>query len=215
ASLDRMGAVRPQRGRGTARAADAGGHSMSAPLPPRGVVSLALSKEAMKFSAGHFTLFGPGKRERLHGHDYFVSATLRARVGDDYFVSATRRARVGDDGLCFDYGLLKRELMALCQDLDEYVLLPGESPLLRIERGGGQVVAVFGEQRIPFLESDVRVLPLANITLEELARWFLGRLLASCGEQFGAWGLECLELSVEAGPGQRAGMAWHAEEATP
>lgn len=174
---------------------------MSAPLPPRGVVSLALSKEAMKFSAGHFTLFGPGKRERLHGHDYFVSATLRARVGED--------------GLCFDYGLLKRELMALCQDLDEYVLLPGESPLLRIERGGGQVVAVFGEQRIPFLESDVRVLPLANITLEELARWFLGRLLASCGEQFGAWGLECLELSVEAGPGQRAGMAWHAEEATP
>lgn len=174
---------------------------MSAPMPPRGVVSLALSKEAMKFSAGHFTLFGPGKRERLHGHDYFVSATLRARVGDD--------------GLCFDYSLLKRELMALCQDLDEYVLLPGESPLLRIERGGGQVVAVFGEQRIPFLESDVRVLPLANITLEELARWFLGRLLASCGGQFGTWGLECLELSVEAGPGQRAGMAWHAEEATP
>lgn len=169
---------------------------MTGALPPRGTVTLALSKEAMKFSAAHFTLFGPGSRERLHGHDYFVSATLRARVGDD--------------GLCFDYGLLKRELMALCDDIDEYVLLPGASPLLRVERDGAQLVAVFGEERIPFLASDVRVLPLANITLEELARWFLGRLLQACGDRFGEWGLECLELQVEAGPGQRAGMAWHA-----
>lgn len=173
---------------------------MTSALPPRDTVTLALSKEAMKFSAAHFTLFGPGSRERLHGHDYFVSATLRARVGDD--------------GLCFDYAILKRELMALCDDVDEYVLLPGESPLLRVERDGAQLVAVFGEERIPFLASDVRVLPLANITLEELARWFLGRLLQACGDRFDAWGLQQLELFVEAGPGQRAGMAWHAEAGT-
>src|SRR3546814_10473734 len=47
-----------------------------------------------------------------------------------------------------DYALLKRELMALCSDVDEYVLLPGESPLLRVERDGTQLVAVFGEERI-------------------------------------------------------------------
>lgn len=169
---------------------------MSPGLPSRDTVLLAISKQAMKFSAAHFTLFGPGSRERLHGHDYFVSARLRARVGED--------------GLCFDYGILKRELMALCQDLDEYVLLPGESPLLRVERQDAQLHAVFGEERIPFLASDVRVLPLANITLEELARWFLGRLLEACGDRLGEWGVEWLELSVEAGPGQRAGMAWQA-----
>ena len=170
---------------------------MSAALPPRGSVTLKLAKQAMKFSAGHFTLFGPGSRERLHGHDYFVSARLRARVGED--------------GLCFDYGILKRHLMALCQELDEYVLLPGESPLLRIERKEDRVEALFGDERIPFLASDVRVLPLANITLEELARWFLGRLLAACGERFGEWGVAQLQLAVEAGPGQRAGVAWPAE----
>ena len=171
---------------------------MTGTLPPRGVVSLALSKQAMKFSAGHFTLFGPGSRERLHGHDYFVSATLQVRVGDD--------------GLCFDYAILKRELMALCQGVDEYVLLPGESPLLRIEPEGAQVHAMFGDERIPFLASDVRVLPLANITLEELSRWFLGGLLQACGDRFDAWGVRSLELFVEAGPGQRAGMAWRAED---
>lgn len=170
---------------------------MTGALPSRDTVMLALSKEAMKFSAAHFTLFGPGRRERLHGHDYFLSARLRARVGDD--------------GLCFDYGLLKRELMTLCGDLDEYVLLPGESPLLRIERDGGLVDAVFGDERIPFLASDVRVLPIANITLEELARWFLGRLLESCSDHFDEWGLQWLELAVEAGPGQRAGICWQAE----
>ena len=121
---------------------------MSPGLPPRDTVLLAISKQAMKFSAAHFTLIGPGSRERLHGHDYFVSARLRARVGED--------------GLCFDYGILKRELMALCQDLDEYVLLPGESPLLRIERKEDRVEALFGDERIPFLASDVQVLPLAR-----------------------------------------------------
>jgi 6-pyruvoyltetrahydropterin/6-carboxytetrahydropterin synthase len=169
---------------------------VSAALPPRDTVVLRLSKQAMKFSAGHFTLFGPGRRERLHGHDYRVSATLRARVGDD--------------GLCFDYGMLKRRLMALCEEVDEYVLLPGESPLLSVERDGARVHAVFGEERIPFLASDVLVLPVANITLEELARWFLGRLLESAA-QFDAWGVAWLEVSVEAGPGQRASMAWAAE----
>ena len=168
---------------------------MSPGLPPRDTVLLAISKQAMKFSAAHFTLFGPGSRERLHGHDYFVSARLRARVGED--------------GLCFDYGLLKRRLMALCQEVDEYVLLPGASPLLAIERDGALVHAVFGEERIPFLASDVLVLPVANITLEELARWFLGRLLEGRG-QFAEWGVEWLEVAVEAGPGQRASMDWHA-----
>ena len=166
-----------------------------ASLPPRDTVVLRLSKQAMKFSAGHFTLFGPGRRERLHGHDYRVSATLRARVGDD--------------GLCFDYGLLKRRLLALCTEVDEYVLLPGESPLLSIERDGGLVHAVFGDERIPFLAADVKVLPLANITLEELARWFLGRLLEERGN-FAEWGVQWLEVEVDAGPGQSARVDWQA-----
>ena len=162
-------------------------------MPPRDTVVLRLSKQAMKFSAGHFTVFGPGSRERLHGHDYRVSATLRARVGDN--------------GLCFDYAILKRQLMALCDEIDEYVLLPGESPLLAIEQQGAQLHAIFGDERIPFLASDVKVLPLANITIEELARWFLGRMLES-RERFPEWGVEWLEVSVDAGPGQRASMAW-------
>jgi len=162
---------------------------------PGQTITLRLAKENMKFSAGHFTIFGPGERERVHGHDFRVAVRVRARVGAD--------------GLCFDYGLLKRRIVALCRELNEWMLLPGESPLLRIERDGAFVHVVFGEERIPFLASDVQVLPLANISVEELARHFLGRLLEDRA-QVDAFGIEALEVEVASGPGQGASVQWEA-----
>ena len=158
-------------------------------------VVIRLDKENMKFSAGHFTIFGPGERERLHGHNFKVAVVLHARVGDN--------------GLCFDYGIYKREVVALCRELNEYFLLPGRSPLLSIETDGDAVVAVFGDERIPFLRGDVLVLPVANITLEELAGYLLGRLLGD-GAAIAAHGIEAMEVSVASGPGQDATRRWQA-----
>ncbi|MGN6112086.1 MAG: 6-pyruvoyl trahydropterin synthase family protein [Luteimonas sp.] len=160
---------------------------------PGQTVTLRLAKENMKFSAGHFTIFGPGSRERVHGHDFRVAVRVRARVGDD--------------GLCFDYGLLKRRIVELCRELNEWMLLPGESPLLRIERDGALLHAVFGEERIPFLAADVKVLPLANISVEELARWFQGRLLEDRA-QVEAFRIDALDVEVASGPGQGATVSW-------
>lgn len=160
---------------------------------PRQTITLRLAKENMKFSAGHFTIFGPGERERVHGHDFRVGVRVEARVGAN--------------GLCFDYGLLKQRIVEVCRELNEWMLLPGESPLLRIERDGALLHAVFGDERIPFLAADVKVLPLANISVEELARWFLGRLLEDRA-QVDAFGIEWLEVDVASGPGQGAAMSW-------
>jgi 6-pyruvoyltetrahydropterin/6-carboxytetrahydropterin synthase len=160
---------------------------------PGQTVTLRLAKENMKFSAGHFTIFGPGSRERVHGHDFRVAVRVRARVGDD--------------GLCFDYGLLKRRIVELCRELNEWMLLPGESPLLRIERDGALLHAVFGGERIPFLAADVKVLPLANISVEELARWFQGRLLEDRA-QVDAFRIDALDVEVASGPGQGATVSW-------
>ena len=93
-------------------------------------VAIRLDKETMKFSAGHFTIFGPGERERLHGHNFKVAVVLHACVGDN--------------GLCFDYGIYKQKLVALCRELNEYFLLPGRSPFLVIEEQEDGLVAVFG-----------------------------------------------------------------------
>ena len=37
--------------------------------------SIRLAKEDFKFSVAHFTIFGPGHAEPLHGHNYNVAAT--------------------------------------------------------------------------------------------------------------------------------------------
>ncbi|HET8818500.1 MAG TPA: 6-carboxytetrahydropterin synthase [Xanthomonadaceae bacterium] len=156
-------------------------------------VVIRLDKENMKFSAGHFTIFGPGERERLHGHNFKVAVVLHAGVGDN--------------GLCFDYGIYKRKVVALCRELNEYFLLPGRSPLLRVREEGDAVVAVFGDEHIPFLRSDVLVLPITNVTLEELAGYLLARLLEDA-QAIDAHGIDAIEVSVASGPGQDATRCW-------
>ncbi len=125
-------------------------------------VCLEYSDQDLNFSAGHFTIFAHDQRERLHGHNYLVQATLTLLVGND--------------GLNFDCRLYKDEIYQLCQQLHLAFLLPTQSPYLQIEDEGEYVNAYFNNERIPFLKKDVILLPLTNISIEELAHWFLVKL---------------------------------------
>lgn len=153
-------------------------------------VTIRLAKQNMKFSAGHFTIFSATERERLHGHNFTVEVDIEARM-------------LGN-GMCFDYGLYKDRVVALCRELNEWVILPTRSPHLRIEEDGDHVYAHFNGQRIPFLRSDVLLLPIANATLEEFAWWFLQRL-AEDGDALRAHAIDAIEVRVLSGPGQSAG----------
>lgn len=154
------------------------------------VVTIRLAKENMKFSAAHFTIFNATERERLHGHNFRVEADIEARM-------------LGN-GMCFDYGIYKDRIVALCRELNEWTILPTRSRYLRIEDAGEHVYAHFGGERIPFLRGDVLLLPIENATLEEFAHWFLQRL----GEDraaLRAHGIAAIEVRVFSGPGQSAG----------
>lgn len=151
-----------------------------------------LSKEYLNFSAGHFTLFSATERENLHGHNFQVRCAVTAVIGDD--------------GLAFDYGLLKRVLKDLCDQLDERVLLPQDSPHLRIEHQDGMVFAHFAAERIPFLKRDVLLLPIRNITIEELAPLLLTRLREQT--ELTAPAIRAIELGVSSGRGQWAFAQW-------
>ena len=115
---------------------------------------IEISKEYLNFSVGHFTIFSKSHRENLHGHNYRLAATIDAPV-----------ERVG---LTFDYNLIKKTIKALCDDIDEQVLLPSDSPYLDIEEDNDYVYALFNLERLPFLKRDVTVLPISNVTVEEL-----------------------------------------------
>jgi 6-pyruvoyltetrahydropterin/6-carboxytetrahydropterin synthase len=158
------------------------------------VTRIEICKEYLNFSAGHFTIFSSTERENLHGHNFQVRCTVSAAVGAN--------------GMAFDYVMLKRVLKSLCDDLDERLLLPEHSPYLRIERGDGMVVAWFDEQRLTFLERDVLLLPIRNVTIEELAALLLSRLRTR--SELLDQAIHAIDVGVSSGSGQWAWSVWEA-----
>jgi len=154
------------------------------------LATLIIDKQAHKFSAAHYTIFSATERERLHGHNYSVSARIVAPMGDN--------------GYAADYNVYKTRLGALCAELDEYLLLAGDSPHQSVEEAGACYRVRFAQEEMLFLRSDTRVLPIRNATVEEFSHYLLQQLLAACaGED-----LRELELCVASGPGQRGCARW-------
>lgn len=155
--------------------------------------SLEIHKDELAFCAGHFTIFSATEREHLHGHNYNVSVAFELEVGAN--------------GLSFDYRHYKRKLKALCDQIDSYFLLPGHSPHLTIEDSGDYLTAEFNQKKIPFLKEDVKVLPVTNVTIEELSHWFLQHVTADKHE-LKTHGIHAITIKVFNGPGQSSGASW-------
>lgn len=157
------------------------------------LASLDIHKEEFSFSAGHFTIFSATDREPLHGHNYNVSLTFQFDVNHE--------------GLSFDYRHYKMKMRALCKELNTYFLLPSKSPYLKLEEQGDYWIAHFNQKQLPFLKEDTVILPLSNVTIEELSHWFLEKLLENATdlEQHNIHGIT---VSVYNGPGQSSGASW-------
>ena len=152
--------------------------------------SVVVSKDYLKFAAAHFIAY-PGFREPLHGHNYQVSVRVEADLGPDGYV--------------LDFGLVKRLAHALCQELDERVLLPRTSDCLTITESADAVdVITAAGDRFRFPAADVRLLPIGHSSAEELAAYLLGRLRDALGAEAGGRGLVALEVGVAEAPGQVA-----------
>lgn len=157
------------------------------------ITRIELFKENFKFSSGHFTIFSATERENLHGHNFTLHAVFDAEVQEN--------------GMIFDYYLAKRFLEAECRELNEYFLLPAQSKHLRIEEDADYVYACFASEKIPFLRRDIRILPVENISVEELSHYFLQRFLAEfmAKNQFP---ISYAEIKVFSGPGQSGATVW-------
>lgn len=157
-------------------------------MPAPSLTTIEISKDYLHFNSAHFTIFSATEREDLHGHTFYVRAYVTSPVDDN--------------GLAFDYNILKSKIMALCDHLDEKVLLPDRSPHLTLADEDGYLIARYADERLPFLPRDVRILPVRNITVEELAPWFLEGLMADA--EVAAQNIHRLEIQVSSGPGQWA-----------
>ena len=152
--------------------------------------SVVVSKDYLKFAAAHFIAY-PGFREPLHGHNYQVSVRVEADLGADGYV--------------LDFGLVKRVAKALCDELDERIIVPERSDCLTIVVADDRVELTTAEgDRFRFPRADCAVVPVVHSSAEELAAYLLGRLRAALAAEAGGRGLAALEVGVAEAPGQVA-----------
>jgi 6-pyruvoyltetrahydropterin/6-carboxytetrahydropterin synthase len=138
---------------------------------------VTLAKPDFKFSVAHFTLFPGGEAELLHGHD--------------------------EHGLLVSFDTAKAAIRGACRALDGRVLVASGAAALDVRRLGGEVEIAFASRRYRFPAADVVELPLANTSIELLARWFWGELAPRVADPR----IDTLTVSVEETEGQSSSFS--------
>jgi 6-pyruvoyltetrahydropterin/6-carboxytetrahydropterin synthase len=129
-----------------------------------------VAKSEHVFSAAHFITYN-GMCERLHGHNYRVSAEVYGPLDENRYV--------------IDFLMLRHKLREITTELDHIVMLPTEHPQIKVVEEGEQVVATFENRRWTFPRGDCRLLPVANTTAELVAALIGRRLLNALTQQVG------------------------------
>ena len=133
------------------------------------------------------TVFPDGRKERLHGHNYYLAAAVD--LADISFAEM------------IDFALIKSALAGLCDEWKEHLLLAANNPHYeRVGDAGGELEFRLCKKRYVIPSDEVIELPIDNISVEALAAYAADRLLETLhlpGEI--AIGLE---VRVEENPGQ-------------
>ncbi|MBI5447786.1 MAG: 6-carboxytetrahydropterin synthase [Gammaproteobacteria bacterium] len=154
---------------------------------------IELHKENMKFSSGHFTIFSAENRERMHGHNYTVYCGLETLIEEN--------------GLAFDYRIYKTKVYEICQKLNGAFLLAGHSPHLRFEEYDDHYWVYFHTEKLYFNKRDIVVLPIKNVTVEELSLWFIEQLTINKPE-LKQHGVQKITVKIASSPGQSGSASW-------
>ena len=154
---------------------------------------IELHKEDMKFSIGHFTVFSETERENLHGHNYFLHVTLNFEKNEN--------------GLSFDYRFYKEMLRNICKKIDEAVIIPGLCKYLTITETNTHYHINFNSEIMSFPKRDIIILPIRNVTIEELSNWFMQQLIQD-KQHLMTNNINTIHVKIYSGPGQSASSTW-------
>ncbi|HXT57707.1 MAG TPA: 6-pyruvoyl tetrahydropterin synthase family protein [Pirellulales bacterium] len=131
-----------------------------------------VTKDYLVFSAGHFITFNGNVCERLHGHNYRVTAEVFGPLDENHYV--------------IDFIALRNALQTIVLELDHHMLLPTGHPTIKVTADERSVEAVFEDRRWAFPRGDCVLLPVPNTTAELLARYIGRRLLDDLAAKTGA-----------------------------
>jgi 6-pyruvoyltetrahydropterin/6-carboxytetrahydropterin synthase len=163
--------------------------------------SIAIDKEYLKFSCAHFLIFPDGSKERLHGHNYHVSCEIAGELSQF--------------GLVIDFKMVKPIIKALCDELDEHWILPGEHRELKHRaRDDGHTEVEYRGCRYLAPTEEIIVLPINNTSAENFAAWIGRSLCRRLRESFGPVSVRRLRVAVSETPGQD-GVYQYSDDARP
>jgi 6-pyruvoyltetrahydropterin/6-carboxytetrahydropterin synthase len=162
-------------------------------MTQRYLTKIELQKETMRFNAGHTTIFSATERERLHGHMYSVYLGITTWVEQN--------------GMKFDYRYYHKRILSLIEKVNQTFLMPLYSPYLEITQDEEYYYFKFNGKTMPFLKEDITLMPLTNITVEELSKWFVEELVKETDE-LNKNNVEAIEVKVFSAPGQSANHIW-------
>ncbi len=160
--------------------------------------AIQIDKEYLKYSAAHFLIFPDGSAERLHGHNYRVYCEVGGPLSEF--------------GLVLDFQKTKPLIRELVDQLDERWLIPGEHrELTWNEREDGVVEVRYRERYYAAPKEDIRILPINNTSVENMAAWLGRQLKASIERNFPEVTIDQIMFAVEENPGQRGVWRFESE----
>jgi 6-pyruvoyltetrahydropterin/6-carboxytetrahydropterin synthase len=130
-----------------------------------------MKKDYLVFSAAHFITFNGNVCERLHGHNYRVTAEVPGPLDENSYV--------------VDFIALRDTLKAIVDELDHHMLLPTSHPTIHVVADERSVEVTHEDRRWVFPRCDCILLPVPNTTAELLARYIGRRLLDDLQKRIG------------------------------
>ena len=122
-----------------------------------------VTKDYLVFSAAHFITYNDDVCERLHGHNYRVTAEVYGPLDENHYV--------------IDFIALRDALHRIVLELDHRMLLPIDHKRIHVDAGESEVLVTFADRRWIFPRDDCLLLPVANTTSELLAKYIGQKLL--------------------------------------
>jgi 6-pyruvoyltetrahydropterin/6-carboxytetrahydropterin synthase len=151
---------------------------------------IVIAREQYKFSCAHMTVFPDGSKERLHGHNYTIAVAIDV---DSVALAAM-----------IPFTPIKQALSELCAAYKERVLLAEHNPHFKIVRNDSvEFELTLCGERYVFPRGDVLLLPIDNISVEQLAQ-HVASVLKTNIAALAAPHVRSLEVTVEESPGQGA-----------
>ena len=161
---------------------------------PNSRFKVRVTKDSLVFSSGHFITFNGDHCERIHGHNYRVAVEVEGVLDENSYV--------------FDFIALRDQAQALVNELDHRMLLPSQSPMIRLEDDGPEnIQARYKDRRWSFPREECVLLPVPNTTAEMLADYLASRLRSA----WSALGIplpQVMRVEVEESFGQSGEVEW-------